>query len=113
MRAIGEDSKTQSLSKRVDDMQQEIETLRQSVDFLQAQIVPIGGIIEFIGKPEDVPDGWQLCNGDSVQVQSKLSGRLPDAKVPYINKKYYPADNKGQNINNPPNIGVVLIVRIK
>ncbi|NLR94615.1 tail fiber protein [Flammeovirga agarivorans] len=43
---------------------------------------PVGTIMPFLGTWRDVPDGWLLCNGQSIPQSSDLIGVLQDTNVP-------------------------------
>ena len=53
--------------------------------------VPPGGIIMWSGSQDDVPNGWQLCNGE---------GRTPDLRGRFIMSSTY-----GENVSLSTNIG--------
>lgn len=49
--------------------------------------VPTGSIMPFIGKKDDVPEGWLLCDGESIANNAntaKLIGLLGEAKTPNL-----------------------------
>ena len=56
--------------------------------------IPVGGIIMWSGSVDDIPDGWALCNGDTVNGKA-----TPDLRGKFI-VGYNPGDGDYSSVGN-------------
>lgn len=63
---------------------QDIDELKARTEDFVDVLVPIGGVIAWWGTVEDIPEDFELCDGESPGAGATLAGRKPDLRGRFV-----------------------------